>query len=450
MTNNTESLAHFVAKLDYDSIPKEVVDRAKRQILDIIGVALAGSQQKAGLLAARFVQKTGGTSDCIVWGTPLRSSAPQAAFANGVSSHALDYDDRWLPPAHPTCVTLPATMAVAEANRVSGRKLLVAQTAGYEIMGKLHLFAASTLPRKSWHPTSVFGAFGAAASAGKLLDLDRSRLQIAFGIAASEASGISANMGTMAKPFHAGHGARNGVVAAMLAADGFSANLTVFDGAFFETFYGAQPSNDWQLTMSLGNPYHILNPGIGIKMYPSDGHLTFTFESALDAVTKHAITPDEVTSVEVQVPYKGNFDRPSLSTGLEGKFSYQYHVALAVLDRKATIASFQDERAFAHDIREFMKKVTIRVDPSIPGNREFMYHRVTIRLRDGREVTGAEPRPRGHWRYPLQRPEYEGKFRENASMALQKQNLEKIIEMVDHLEDLPDVRVLTDALAVRN
>jgi aconitate decarboxylase len=152
----------------------------------------------------------------------------------------------------------------------------------------------------------------------------------------------------------------------------------------------------------------------------------------------------------LQVPYKGNFDRPSPSTGLEGKFSYQYHVALAVLDRKATIASFQDERAFAHDIREFMKKVTIRVDPSIPGNREFMYHRVTIRLRDGREVTGAEPRPRGHWRYPLQRPEYEGEFRENASMALQKHNVEKIIEMVDHLEDLPDVRVLTDALAVKN
>ena len=383
-------------------------------------------------------------------GTPLRSSAPQAAFANGISSHALDYDDRWLPAAHPTCVTFPATLAVAEANRASGRKLLVAQTAGYEVMGKLHLFAASTLPRGGWHPTSVFGAFGATASAGKLLDLDRSRLQIAFGIAASEASGISANMGTMAKPFHAGHGARNGVVAAMLAADGFSGNPNVFDGAFFETFYGAQPSNDWQLTMSLGNPYHILNPGIGIKMYPSDGHLTFTFEAALSAVTKHAITPGDVASVEVHVPYKGNFDRPSLSTGLEGKFSYQYHVALAVLDRKATIASFQDERALAHDIQEFMKNVTVRVDPSLPSNRDSMYHRVTIRLRDGREVTGAEPLPRGHWRYPLQRSEYEGKFRENAGIVLQTQNVEKIIEMVDHLEDLPDVRVLTDALTFRN
>ena len=93
-----------------------------------------------------------------------------------------------------------------------------------------------------------------------------------------------------------------------------------------------------------------------------------------------------------------------------------------------------------------MKKVTVRVDPSLPANRDFMYHRVTIRLRDGREVTAAEPLPRGHWRYPLQRAEYEGKFRENASRVLEKQNVEKVIEIVDHLEDLPEARVLTDAL----
>ena len=100
-----------------------------------------------------------------------------------------------------------------------------------------------------------------------------------------------------------------------------------------------------------------------------------------------------------------------------------------MLDRTATIASFQDERAFAHDITEFMKKVTVRVDPSLPANRDFMYHRVTIRLHDGREVTAAEPLPRGHWRYPLQRAEYEGKFRGNASRVLEKQNVEKVIEL---------------------
>jgi len=107
MTSTTEALARFVVELEYDVIPKEVVCRAKRQILDVIGVALAGSIESVGKLAARFVQKTGGTPDCTVWGAELRSSPPQAAFANGIFSHALDYDDRWLPPAHPTAVIFP-------------------------------------------------------------------------------------------------------------------------------------------------------------------------------------------------------------------------------------------------------------------------------------------------------------------------------------------------------
>ena len=450
MTSTTDALARFVVDLEYDAIPKEAVDRAKRQILDVIGVALAGSRQPVGKLAARFVQKTGGTPDCTVWGTELRSSPPQAAFANGIFSHALDYDDRWLPPAHPTAVTFPATLAVAEAVRASGRKLLVAQMAGWEVMGKLHFWAASQFPRGGWHPTSVFGSFGATASAGKLLDLDRLKLQIAFGIAGSEASGINANMGTMAKPFHAGHGARSGVVAAMLAADGFSASLDILDGAFFEAFYGTHPSNDWQLTMFLGNPYHIMNPGIGIKMYPSDGYLTHTVEAALELVKKFEIFPEEVESVEVRVPRKDRFDRHAVSTGMEGKFSHQYHVALAVLDRKVTIESFHDERARAKDIQDFMKKISIRIDASLPSNPDFRYFPVMIRLRDGREVSAAQPLPRGHWKYPLQRSEWVGKFRENARRVLKEKNVEQVVELVDHLEDLSDVRVLTQALTTHH
>jgi len=324
---------------------------------------------------------------------------------------------------------LPPTLAVAEAVRASGRKLLVAQVVGWEIMGKLHFWAASTFPRGGWHPTSVFGTFGATASAGKLLDLDPLKLQVAFGIAGSEASGVNANMGTMAKPFHAGHGARNAVVAAMLAADGFSANPHVLDGAFFEAFYGARPSNDWQLTMFLGNPYHILNPGIGIKMYPSDGYLTHTVEAALELVKKFEIVPQDVGSVEVRVPRKDRFDRHAVSTGLEGKFSHQYHVALAVLDRKVTSESFHDERARAKDIQDFMKKISIRIDASLPSNQDFRYFPVMIRLRDGRELTAAQPLPRGHWKYPLQRSEWVGKFRENARRVLKEKNVEQVVEL---------------------
>jgi 2-methylcitrate dehydratase PrpD len=443
MNTNTEAIANFVNELEYDAIPKEAVDRAKRQILDVIGVALAGSTQQVGKLAARFVQKTGGTSDCTVWGTEMRTSPPQAAFVNGIFSHALDYDDRWLPGAHPTAVTFPATLAIAESLRSSGRKLIVAQMAGYEIMGKLQ---SCTGERGGWHPTCVFGTFGATAAVGKLLNLDPLKLRIAFGIAASEASGLRVNIGTMTKPFHAGHGARNGVAAAMLAADGFSANPNVLDTGFFEAFYHTHPSNDWQLTMFLGNPYHLINPGIGIKMYPSDGYLPLTFESTLKLVKQHSIGVADVVSIIISVARPDNFNRPTVHTGLEAKFSHQYLAALAVLDGKVTIESFADERVVTKDVQELMTRISIRVDSSLPKNPDLRYHPVTIHLRDGKVVTGAQPLARGHWRYPLQRSEWLGKFHDNASRVLSEQNVKKIIALIDDLENLDDVCVLTAAL----
>jgi 2-methylcitrate dehydratase PrpD len=443
MERTTEFIARFVSELKYEDIPREVIERAKRQILDVIGVALAGSTQEVGKIALRFVERTGGAPDCTVWGTALRSSAPQAAFANGIFCHATDYDDMWLPGAHPTGVTFPAALATAESLRASGRQLLVAQVAAYEITGKLHVCADK---RAGWHPTPVFGTFGAAAAVAKLLNLDQRRLQCAFGIASSEASGIGSHSGTMTKPFHSGHGARNGVVAAMLAAEGFNANPNVLDGPFFETFFGSGSDENWQLTALLGKPFHLATPGIGVKMYPSGYHLHHPFEAALKLVKQHTIRADQIDAIELVVPRRGHFNRPTVRSGLEGKFSYQYHVAMAILDQKLTIESFHDSRALADDVQQIMKKMTLRVDAAIPINADLVYETVVIKLKDGKQVSAAEPLPRSHWRYPLAREEWVGKFRDNAARVLKQPNIEKIITTVDKLEDLADVSALTDLI----
>jgi 2-methylcitrate dehydratase PrpD len=443
MERNTEFVARFISELKYESIPREVIERAKRQILDVIGVALAGSTQEVGKISRNFVERTGGTPECTVWGTKLRTSAPQAAFANGIACHATDYDDMWLPGAHPTGVIFPAALAVAEGRRASGRQLLTAQIAGYEIMGKMHACADA---RGGWHPTPVFGTFGAAAAVAKLLGLDTLKTQIALGIAASEASGISLHSGTMTKPFHSGHGARNGIVAAMLAADGFTANRYVLDNGFFNTFFDQDGAGLWPLTSTLGNPYHLATPGIGVKMYPSGYHLHHPFEAALDLVRKHSIAVEQIASVEIIVPRRGHFDRPEIHTGLEGKFSYQYHVAMALLDQKLTIESFHDKRALAQDVQDLLKKMSVRVDTSIPTNPDITYYTVALTLRDGKRVSGAQPLPRSHWRYPLPREEWVGKFRDNAARVLKEPNVSNIIDAVDHLEELSDVNALTDLL----
>ena len=443
MQQNTEIMSRFVTDLKYEDIPREVIDRAKRQILDVIGVALAGSTQEVGKIALDFVQCTGGTPECVVWGTKLRTSSPQAAFVNGIDCHATDYDDMWLPGAHPTGVTFPAALAVAETVRASGRQLLAAQVAAYEVMGKLHSCADE---RAGWHPTPVFGTFGAAAAAAKLLGVDTAKMQLALGIAASEASGISSQSGTMTKPFHAGHGARNGIVAAMLAARGFTANPQVLDGAFFETFFGKDFSDNWRLTATLGNPYHLATPGIGVKMYPSGYHLHHAFEPALELVKKHNIRTEQVSAIEIMVPRRGHFNRPQIGSGLEGKFSYQYHVAMAILDQKLTIESFHDERALASDVQALLKKMTVRVDANIPRNPDIVYIKVVIKLSDGKEVSAAQPLPRSHWRYPLAREEWVGKFRDNAARVLKEPNISRIIETVDKLEELSDANALTELL----
>lgn len=446
MTKTTETLARFVANLEYDTIPREVLERAKRQVLDVVGVALVGSRQPVGLLATKFVQRTGGTPESTVLGTSLRSSPPQAAFANGIFSHAIDYDDMWLPGAHPTGVIFPAALAMAEAVGASGRKLLVALVAGYEIMGKLHSLVSE---RRGWHPTPVFGTFGATAAAGKLLGCDSSTLQAAFGVSSSEASGIHQS-GTMTKPFHSGHAARSGVVAAMLASDGMSANLDILDGGFFNTFFSGSTVSYWQATAQLGNPFHLISPGIGIKMYPSGYYLHHTFEAALELAKKLEIAAPDVSSIEVGVPRPGHFDRPVIRRGLEGKFSHQYHVTLAILDRKLTIESFSDERALAPDVQGFLKKVNIRLDRTIPANPDIAYWPVTVRLRNGKEATEAQPLPRSHWRYPLSRSDWVGKFMDNATRVLSRDEAERVMGLVEGLDELSDVRGLTEALAIRS
>jgi 2-methylcitrate dehydratase PrpD len=146
------------------------------------------------------------------------------------------------------------------------------------------------------------------------------------------------------------------------------------------------------------------------------------------------------------VPRRGHFNRPTVRTGLEGKFSYQYHVAMAILDQQLTIESFHDQRALADDAQQLLKKISVRVDPAIPINSDIVYETVVITLTDGREVSASEPLPRSHWRYPLPRDEWVGKFRANAARVLQAANIEKIITTVDKLEEVADVNALTDLI----
>lgn len=430
----TGILADFVASIDYADLPAALVRRVTRQCLDLVGVALAGSDEPAVRAVRRLADAPGAAS---VWGTPGAARAADAAFANATAGHALDFDDMWLPGAHPTAPIFPAAFAVAEVAGRTGQDLIAAQAAGYEVMGRLH---SAVSGRFGWHPTGVFGTLGAAAAASRLLGLSGAQTATAFGIASSMASGIDGQSGTMTKPLHAGLAAQSGVRAALLAADGFTATETAFEGrrSFFASFFPAVTPQTWRLTSALGSSYYPLNPGIGIKMYPAGYYMHQSFEAALDIATSEDLAADDISSIRVAVPGR-RFDRQFPRAALDAKFSVQYMAAMAVLYRRLDADLFDEEIVFSEPVRALLSRITAYEERGLPDNPDIAHNPVTITVRDGREFTASVTMPKSHWNYPLPRDAWIGKFRANASRVLAAPAIDALIDAFDHLEQAPDV-----------
>jgi 2-methylcitrate dehydratase PrpD len=430
----TGVLADFVASADYAALPAALVRRIARQCLDLTGVALAGSGEPAVQAVRRLADAPG---DASVWGTTSTVRAADAAFVNAAAAHALDFDDMWLPGAHPSAPILPAAFAVAEVNRSPGRDLIAALAAGYEVMGRLH---SAVSGRFGWHPTAVFGTFGATAAASRLLGLSGRQTATAFGIASSMASGIDGQSGTMVKPLHAGLAASSGVRAALLAADGFTATDTAFDGnrSFFAAFFPAVAPQTWRLTSSLGTTWYPLSPGIGIKMYPAGYYMHQSFEAALGIVAGEDIAAGDVESIRIAVPGK-RFDRQFPRSELDAKFSVQYMAVMAVLYRRLSADLFVEKILFSGPVQDLLARTTAYTEAKLPDNPDIANNPVTIACRDGRAFTLTVTMPQSHWNYPLPRDAWIGKFRANAATALPGPAVDGLIDAFDHLEDAPDV-----------
>jgi 2-methylcitrate dehydratase PrpD len=441
MTDTTRVLADFVAGLTLDALPHELVRKIGRQCLDVVGVAVAGVAEPA---AAAVRGLAGPGAEATVWCAGTTATRADAAFANATAAHALDYDDMWLPGAHPSAPIFPAALAVAEHLGASGAELVAAQAAGYEVMGRLH---SAVSGRFGWHPTGVFGTFGAVAACGRLLGLSGELMAQAFGIASSMTGGIDGHSGTMTKPLHAGLAAHAGVRAALLAAGGFTASPTVFDGkrSFFDAFFATTTPQAWRLTVDLGRSFYPLNPGIGIKMYPAGYYLHQTFEAALDIVTAHSLSVEDIGSIRIGLT-GSRFDRPFPRTSLEAKFSLQYLAAMAVLYRRLTVDLFDESIVHSDEVRSVLSRIEGYVDPDLPANPDIAHNPVTVDCVDGRRFAASVTMPRSHWRYPLPRADWLAKFRANTARLDPAAGTE-LIDTFDHLADVPDVRAITALLA---
>jgi len=456
----TDDVARFIVNTRYEDIPSDVIELARKSILDGLGLALCGSAAKTGEIARQYLKSLGfgtGTAGlATVIGSPMKAPVRFAAFANAVGIHADDYDDTQLAVAenrtyglltHPTAPVLPAALAMAESRSLSGRDLLLAYNLGVEVECKI---AEAISPRHyedGFHSTGTIGVMGAAAAVAKLGRFDLQQVLTTLGIAASEGAGLRENFGTMTKPFHAGKASENGVVAAEFAALGWTATHEVLEAprGFFQAAGGGYDST--AILSKLGNPWTFVNPGVSIKPYPS-GSLTHPGMTELERLIKeHDIKPDEVDLLEVGT----NKDSPNAlihhhpKDHLQAKFSMEFCMAALLLYRKAGLMEFTDEVVNRPVVQQMISRVKFGVDPVAEAAG---YNKMTtilkIHLKDGRIIGGRADFGKGSPTIPMSFADVTDKFLDCAAFAKWPAvKAKSVVEKVRGIEKIPDVRQLT-------
>ncbi len=432
----TRELCARLAATTFDTLGAGCVARTKQAIRDGIAVAVAGATEGPVALLAKHVQSLGGTPQASVWRYGYKTSTVQAAYVNGVAIHVLDFEPMWLPPTHSVSPVLPVALALAEANGCSGRDVIAAVAKGMELQGRIQFAADQFEPEKlRFHPPGVAGVMGAAVTAGALLNLDEERLAWALGIAGSRAGALLANIGSMTKATHCGRAASSGLDAALLAARGFTASSEIFEAprGFAATFF--PDGFDYQRLLAFGKPFRVVDPGLAIKNFPSQFATHWGISAAL-AVREAVGDPAAIERVTLTAPVMAYIDRPLPSHGHEGKFSFQYTVAAALLDGKVGIDSFTDGRRFAADMQALLGKIELAQDAAIPG--EWLNMRVTIDVTAaGRTHTHTSRGPKGAWgQAPLTDAEHEVKLRDCLGRGLTPSAADELLESLARLESL--------------
>ena len=452
----TEKFANFIVETSFDAMPEEAVTKAKEATLDCLGVILAAVDDPAGRMIMRYAKQGGGSPEAGVIGGGFWTSVEMAALANGTMSHALDYDDVGLSVGHPSVCVVPTALSVGERLKSSGKAILEALIVGYEIEGKIGFGSKYSQAERGIHSTSLFGTMGAATVAAKLLRLDVNQIRAAFGIAASQVGGLLANAGTMTKPLHAGSACRAGVMSALLAKEGFTADVNIIETpqGYGDTFIGRDNFNEQKIVEKLGNPLHIISPGITVKKYPCCNLNHRALDAMLQLIEKNDIKHGQVDTIIVGVP-KNTFPlRPDANTGLEGKFCLPYNMAAALVDRKINLQTFTDDMVQRAAIREVMSKVQLQIREDVPIYSGSLFpwragNPITVKLKDGRVYENQVNVPRGTPEAPLTIEELKDKYRDCAHKVLSPPQVERSIGLVLTLEKVKNIAELMKVVTKR-
>lgn len=449
----TQEVVDFACRTHFQDIPSETVNFAKMSVIDYCGVTLAGAKDPTSLLLSGYVKKIGSHPEASMIGQGFKSEASLAALVNGTIGHVLDYDDAgWMTFIHPTVAILPAALALGEKLKASGKEVLAAYIIGTEVAGKIGLSMGATHYDIGWHCTATLGTIGATVAAGKLLQLDQDQSKVSLGIAVSLAGGVRQNFGTMVKSLHAGRAGQNGIMAANLAKEGFSASGEILESplGFYRVFGGGKDIPFRAERINLGAPYVFQYPGISIKPYPSCGGTFPCIDAALYLREHHHPQAADVAAIELEVDHRssGIVLHRDPQNELEAKFSFEYCLARALLSGKLALAHFTQESVQDPEVRGLMKKIK-RVET---GGYEKDYKptaNIKMKMRDGAVFTKRVTAETGYSEKPITIEQVNQKFRDCASLALPKENIGDLLKRLSRLEQIANIGEILELLAQR-
>ncbi|MDL5363473.1 MmgE/PrpD family protein [Halalkalicoccus sp. NIPERK01] len=445
----TALLADFTAETTFSDITTDAIDHSQTAIRDYIGVALYGSHHDVGDRISAYVDRSasGDQSTVFCRGT---ASVPGAALANGAFGHAIDYDDTFESIViHPTSPVFAASLAAAESIDTTTRDLLTGYVVGCEVAFRV---GHSTYPehyRNGWHATGTIGTFGAVAAAGSVLDLDRTALVHAFGIAASLSSSLKKNFGSMTKPLHAGHAAEMGVRSTLLADEGFTADEAVFEGdlGYGEVMTMHDGYDPAEITEGLGESWNVTD--IGYKPYPSGVITHAAMDAMRNLVLEHDLTPETVDRITVSLEDAASemLIHAQPENALQAKFSIEFCLAAILREGEAGIHEFTDEYVTDPQTRATIDKVERAFEDDLFGD-DFAGYGATVRVQTtaGDELTAREQYAPGSPNNPLSEERLRDKFFECAETRLDRSAAEELEATIQRLKDDLPVGELTAQL----
>ena len=443
----TQLLADFVSGLGWAALPDGVRTEAKLAIADTVAGAIAAVAEPVATIALAAAGDEGGA--CKVWGMARSFGPLGASFVNGTLAHAHDIDDT--NPSmrgHPSCPVVPAVFALGSTAGADGKELVVAYVAGVEVATKLGRAMNMTHYNRGWHTTLTLGTVGAAAASARVLRLDRNKTAAALAIAASCAGGLVANFGTMTKPVHSGFAARNGVMAARLAAAGLSANPCAIEAktGFFDLFCGLDNVRAQEAVAELGERFDLVDPGNIYKLYPTCSLTHCAIDIILEGLASGAIRPAAIERVECGVGYRCENTLPyhEATTGLEGKFSMEYCLAAALVYGQVGFAEFEDAKVKSPAIRAMHDRIRLYTHPELrtPDTVPFDFTDLVIIHSDGSRFHRREQKARGDPAKRWSLAEFKGKFVRCAAPVIGEQRAGRAWDNSFRLDELTNEQAL--------